>query len=113
CIARRSTTVLATDKARPNTKPVLMDQPSPHARAMPSSVALAICTIAPGIAMRPTDNRSSSEKWRPTPNIRRITPISASFVRQSLIGDVSGRERADEDAGDEIADERRKPQPLR
>jgi hypothetical protein len=47
---------------------------------MPSSVALAICAMAPGTAMRPTDNRSSSEKWRPTPNIRRITPISASSL---------------------------------
>ena len=35
------------------------------------------------------------------------------LVGQSLIGDVSGRERADQDAGNEVADERRKPQPLR
>ena len=78
CIARSSTTVLATDKARPNTTPALIDQPSHHASPMPSAVATAICAMAPGMAMRPTESRSSSEKCRPTPNIRRITPISAS-----------------------------------
>ena len=44
----------------------------------PSSVATAICTAAPGSAIRRTDIRSSSEKWIPTPNISRMTPISAS-----------------------------------
>ena len=35
------------------------------------------------------------------------------LVRDSLIGHVSRRERTDEDAGDQVADERREPQPLR
>jgi hypothetical protein len=29
-----------------------------------------------------------------------------------LVGDIAGRERPDDDAGEEIADERRKPQPM-
>ena len=35
------------------------------------------------------------------------------FVGDALVGDVSRGERADEDAGDEITDQRRKSQPLR
>jgi hypothetical protein len=35
------------------------------------------------------------------------------LVGQALVGDVSGRERADQDAGKEVADERRKAQPMR
>ena len=48
------------------------------ASAMPSRVALAIWTTAPGIAMARTAKRSLSEKCSPTPNMSRITPISAS-----------------------------------
>ena len=55
-----------------------MVQPSAQARPAPSTVAKAICTIAPGTAMARTDSRSLSEKCRPTPNISRMTPISAS-----------------------------------
>ena len=53
--------------------------PPPERReAAPSAVATAICTIAPGSAMRRTDRRSWNEKCRPTPNISSMTPISAS-----------------------------------
>ena len=41
---------------------------------------LAICAIAPGTAIARTDSRSSSEKCSPTPNISRMTPISASSL---------------------------------
>src|SRR5260221_646487 len=78
CKACIRTTVLATDKARPKTKLVPADQPSSRARPMPSSADTAICTTAPGITMLRTESRSLSEKCRPTPNISRITPISAS-----------------------------------
>ena len=43
------------------------------------AVATAICTTAPGSAMVRTVIRSLIEKCRPTPNISRITPISASW----------------------------------
>ena len=75
--ARNSTTVLATDRLRPNTRPPPKLQPSSLARPMPSSVATPICTSAPGMAMAFTESRSLSEKCRPTPNISRITPSSA------------------------------------
>ena len=45
---------------------------------MPSRVAISIWTTAPGIAIARTDSRSLSEKCMPTPNISRMTPISAS-----------------------------------
>jgi hypothetical protein len=45
---------------------------------MPRRVATAIWAIAPGIATVHPERRSFSEKCRPTPNISRMTPISAS-----------------------------------
>ncbi len=47
---------------------------------MPSSVAVPIWTMAPGTAIAFTESRSFSEKCRPTPNISRMTPISASSL---------------------------------
>ncbi len=70
--------MLATDRARPNTRPARVDQPSSQARAQPKAVATMICAIAPGTAIAFTDSRSLSEKCSPTPNISRMTPISAS-----------------------------------
>ncbi|MNX57446.1 hypothetical protein D3C86_882630 [compost metagenome] len=76
--ARSSTTVLATDSASPNTSAVPQLQPHHMASPPPSSVATAICAMAPGSAILRTASRSASEKCRPTPNISSITPISAS-----------------------------------
>jgi hypothetical protein len=74
---RRTTTVLATDSATPKTMPAPSPQPCSHASAAPSAVATAICASAPGIAMARTDSSSLIENCSPTPNISRITPISA------------------------------------
>ncbi|MNT40985.1 hypothetical protein D3C72_1773320 [compost metagenome] len=76
--ARSSTTVLAVESARPKTSPAVMLQPSSWERPSPSRVARVICTMAPGMAICLTDSRSFREKCRPTPNISRMTPISAS-----------------------------------
>ena len=64
----------------------------------------------PGTAMARTDSRSFSEKCRPTPNISRMTPISASSQRQALVGDEARRVRPDQHAGEQIADQRRHPE---
>ena len=77
-IARSSTTVLAVASEKPKIKPSICRQPISSAMPQPSRVAIAICPTAPGMAMFFTDIRSRSEKCRPTPNISRITPISAS-----------------------------------
>ena len=79
-----STTVLATESARPNTIPAIRLQPQNVARPQPMAVAVAICTTAPGRAIFFTDIRSSSEKCRPTPNISSITPISASWPASAV-----------------------------
>ncbi len=81
--ARSRTTVLATDTARPSTSPPPRPQPSASPSATPRSVATRIWPIAPGMAIDFTANRSRIEKWMPTPNIRRITPSSASSVAMS------------------------------
>ena len=59
------------------------------ASPMPSKVATQICADGPGMAIALTERRSSSEKCRPTPNISRMTPISASCA-----GERSGRRRS-------------------
>ena len=76
--ARNSTTVLATDRHRPNTSEAIGVQPQARPVTRPRPVATPICTMAPGTAMRLTASRSSNEKCKPTPNISSITPISAS-----------------------------------
>ena len=57
---------------------------------MPISVATAICPIAPGTATFFTESRSRSEKCRPTPNISRMTPISASSVARFALATKPG-----------------------
>ncbi|MNK26724.1 hypothetical protein D3C87_450640 [compost metagenome] len=76
--ARSSTTVLATDRARPKISPPPRVQPHQWARPMPIAVATPICRMAPGSAILRTSHKSSMEKCRPTPNIISITPISAN-----------------------------------
>ncbi len=80
CKVRSTTTVLATESATPNTSPAPKFQPSSQARPSPSNVATAICAIAPGTAMARTESNSSSENCRPTPNISRMMPMSASSL---------------------------------
>ena len=75
--------MLATESDRPNTIPAPRLHPHHSAVAPPSAVATAICTMAPGTAMRRTDIRSAMEKCSPTPNIMSITPSSASWLVSS------------------------------
>ena len=77
--ARSSTTVLATDRASPNVRPSEGSNPRSRPSARRPAVAVAICAMAPGNAMLRTARKSFIEKCRPTPNISRITPISASW----------------------------------
>lgn len=76
--ARSKTTVLATDNDNPNMIPAPNDHPHKLARPAPSVVATTICVNAPGNAMPRTAIRSRTEKWVPTPNMSKMTPISAS-----------------------------------
>ncbi len=75
---RSSTTVLATEIARPSTMPSATLQPQIETRTAVRAVVSTIWATAPGIASTLTASRSRIEKWMPTPNISRITPSSAS-----------------------------------
>ena len=52
-------------------------QPNARAIAQPATAATALCATAPGTAMRQTRSSSCGWKCSPTPNMSRITPISA------------------------------------
>lgn len=71
-------TVEATESDRPNRSPAPMLQPKASASPSPAAVTTRICPIAPGTATARTDMSSWAEKFSPTPNISRMTPISAS-----------------------------------
>ena len=47
----------------------------------------------------------------PTPNISRMTPSLGELVAMAVSATKPGRERPDDDAGREVADDRRQPQP--
>jgi hypothetical protein len=70
--------VLATERQRPKITPSSKDQPQSRLVARPSAVAIALCPNAPGTAILPTATISRAEKCRPTPNMSRTTPTSAS-----------------------------------
>ncbi len=73
-----NTTVLATERLRPKTSPAPKLQPQRAAMPAPIAVAMTICPMAPGMAIRRTAIRSATEKCKPTPNMSRMTPISAN-----------------------------------
>ena len=102
---RMSTTVLATERQRPNTIAPAQPQPSACTAAAPSAVATTLCTMAPGIAMRRTASSSSRWNCRPTPNMSRMTPISASWVAMRRIGDEAWRVGTDQETGGQVADD--------
>ena len=107
---RMSTTVLDTEIASPKT--MLADQPHPQdtPTRVPSSVAARLPPRAPGTATRPTASNSSRWNCKPTPNISRMTPISASWSAMLLVGDEARRVRPDDDPRQQIADDRREPE---
>ncbi len=108
--ARRSTTVLATERQRPNTSPEPHAQPQRCETNMPSSDATAICARAPGTAILRTAQRSFGEKCRPTPNMSRITPISASCEARPESATKPGVNGPTATPGEEVPDERRHPE---
>ena len=82
-IVRVSATVLVMPKARPKTSPTPTDQPRNKATPRPSMVETAICVMAPGTISAQRATMSLNEKCRPTPNISRMTPISANCAARS------------------------------
>ena len=107
CKARSSTTVEATESARPKTSPAPIDQPSNQARPAPSTVASRSARWRRAPRWRgPTEGLSAKNAGRRRTSSR-MTPISASSLARPGIGDETGRVRPDQHAGYEIADKRR------
>jgi len=74
--------------------------PKPMDRRLPSG--------APRCATHLTLNKSGIEKWMPTENIRRITPISAMISKVWISWTLRpGSERAEEQSGEHVANEDR------
>ena len=113
CRARSSTTVLATDSARPKTRPAPIDQPSHQASPMPSSVATAIWTTAPGMAIARTDSRSFEREMQADAEHQQDDADLGELVGHALVGDEARRERPDQHAGEQIADQRRDAEAMR
>ena len=80
---RMSRTVLATAMAMPMTMAVFISKPRNHRTDNANRVVVALSSSAPGKAVALTAMSSWSLKWRPTPNMRRMTPISASSCARS------------------------------
>ena len=102
------TTVLATERPMPNTRPAVA-RPAERVARPPSRgrVATTLCTIAPGTATRQTATSSSMWNCSPTPNISRMMPTSASCSAMWRSATKPGRVRADEEPGDQVADDGR------
>ena len=77
---RRNTMVLATESDAPSSvasrKGSFNSRPSPS----PTPPTNALCSTEPGTLVQRTDQISSTEIFRPTPNISRMMPISESCI---------------------------------
>ena len=67
----------------------------------------AIWAMPPGMTTRPTERSSRIENSTPSANRSRTTPTSARMAICSWPPTKPGRERADEDAGEHVADDGR------
>ena len=110
CVARAHAT------ARPCSRPTARDrtrarrtdlQPHQRARPAPIAVATAICATAPGSAIARTRSSVEIEKCRPTPNISRMTPISASSEARLASATKPGVNGPIAMPATQVADERR------
>ena len=104
--ALRSTTVLATERPRPKTMLPARLQPHIAATAVPSKVATAICTMAPGRAMTYGEEFVERKVQTDAEHQQHHADFS-ELVREVDIGDEARRGGTDDDAGDQITDQRR------
>ena len=72
-----------------------------------------LCPNAPGMAIERTASKSFRLKCSPTPNISRITPISASCEAIFTSPTTPGVYGPISTPAIKITDDRRKPEPLR
>ena len=106
-MARSSTTVLATDSARPNTTPAPIDQPS-HSRK-PHAEQRRADNLGDGAGDGDGADRQQilEREMQADAEHQEDDADLGELVGEALVGDEAGRERPDGDAGEQIADERR------
>ena len=80
---------------------------------MPSSVAMAICTTAPGNGDGPHGQQILQGEMQPDAEHQQDHADLGQLVGQALVGHIARREGADEHAGEQIADERRDAEAMR
>ena len=114
CNARSSTTVRG-DRQAPDRRPARRRGTSRErcASAMPSKVATAIWPIAPGIASALDRQQIVKREMQPDAEHQQNDADLGELIGDILVGDIARRERAHQDAGEQIPDQRRDAQALR
>ena len=111
---RISTTVLATARAMPKIRPA--DQlPAERTaqEASPSAVATALCATAPGTATPPDGEQLLEVELQADAEHQQDDADLGQLLGEGGVGHKAGRVRADERAGQQIADDRRQAEALR
>jgi hypothetical protein len=111
CRARSSTTVEATDRARPKTIPAPTLQPSSRARPRPITVAADLHDRA-GDGDLAHRHQVLQREVQADPEHQQDHADLGQLRRQLLVGHIAGGERPDQHAGQQVADEHRQLQPV-
>ena len=109
CKVRSTTTVLATDSATPKTKPAPTDQPSSQASAMPSSGPDHDLHDRAGDRDGAHRQKLVQRELQPDAEHQQDDADFGELVGDVLVGDEARRERADDDAGQQVPDDAVKP----
>ena len=104
---RRTTTVLATDEARPSSEPAATVQPHASARPTPAGTETAICARAPRTAIRSDGGQIGEREVQADPEHEQDDADLGELLGKASVADEPGCERADGDTGEQVADERR------
>ena len=80
---------------------------------MPSRVAKAIWAIAPGMAICLHREQVLEREMQADAEHQQDDADLGELAGEILVGDKARRERPDDDAGEEIADQRRQLEPVR
>ncbi len=108
--ACRSTTVLATERARPKTRAAPPPHPQNIASKAPRTVATAICTSAPGSATLPHLEKVTERKVQAHSEHQQDDAHVRELGGKICVSDESGCERSERNAGWQISHERRHAQ---
>ena len=109
CMARSSTTVLATESASPNTMPAPMLPAEPPRERDAERGRDRDLHHGAGNRDRAHREQVLEREMQPDAEHQQDHADLGELVGEVLVGDEAGRERSDRDAGEQIADQRRDP----